>query len=426
MTVRARIQSTIDKRINHTRAVGVVVNPTFSNPLVRDHVVDYSRPIKAPYLRAVAPEWYPESYMYQGNTQPSFRMEHSVNLPPPVSVADAVETLIGETAFELGLRHSRTFVQFSSFFLAVSNAKSMSSLIAATMQFVSGNEMAWKFVSAHLKAYTSRSYQGSDLEEEDSEGCGYNSGMPFGQFVRDMGASLWDAIVGAGLFILVEGMLSDIKQYLVGPLQELISSTRISLMREAGKSVAMSILNGISQILARVRKCWEIRSFSPLWGEKWDPSLWCTQVESVVANYSLLTNTATITPNNIKRIDELREQKLIPSWWFNPLNLGDYCFALEEMLEQGVQLHRYFQKDIVLSRELIVRLNSTRTFLLPLKVQASASGVRPKPFYCFLFGEPGGGKTILQKLIAGGLARKFSLGDVESGTYQLALNETTD
>jgi len=424
MTVRARIQATIDKRINNTRAVGVVVNIPFQNPLVEEKPVDYTRPIKAPYLRAVAPEWYPESYMYQGNTQP-VRLVHSVNLPNPVTIADAVETLVGETAFELGLRHSRTFVQFSSFFMAVSSAKSAPSLIAAVLQFVSGNETAWKFVSAHIKTYSAQSFQGGILEEEEKleEDSEYSSNMPFGQFIRDIGASLWDAIVGAGLFILVEGMMSEIKQYLVGPLQDLISSTRVSLMREAGKSVAMSILGAISQLLTRIKKCWEIRSFAPLWGERWDPASWCTQVECVIANYSLLTNTATVTPNNIKRIDELREQKLIPSWWLNPLSLSDYCVAIEEMLDQGVQLHRYFFKDPVLSREIVVRLNSTRAFLLPLKIQASSAGVRPKPFYVFMFGEPGGGKTILQKLMAGGLSRKFSLGDVESGTFQLALNE---
>lgn len=429
LTVRARIQSTIDKRINHTRAIGVVVNPAFSNPLVEEMAVDFARPIKAPYLRAVAPEWYPESYMYQGNTQP-VRLVHSVNLPNPVTIADAVETLVGETAFELGLRHSRTFVQFSSFFMAVASAKSASSLIAAILQFVSGNEAAWKFVSRHIKLYTAQTFQGgvslpNVLEEDETlrEDSEYSSNMPFGQFIRDLGVSLWDAIVGAGLFILVEGMMSDIKQYLVGPLQDLIASTRISLMREAGKSVAMSILGAISQLLSRIKKCWEIRSFAPLWGETWDPALWCTQVECVIANYSLLTNTATVTPNNIKRIDELREQKLIPSWWLNPLSLSDYCVAIEELLEQGVQLHRYFIKDPVLTREILVRLSSTRAFLLPLKIQASSAGVRPKPFYAFMFGEPGGGKTILQKLMAGGLARKFNLGDVESGTFQLAMNE---
>jgi hypothetical protein len=425
LTVRARIQSTLDKRINNTQSTAIVVNKDFSNPLASDMQVDYSRPVNAPYLRAVAPEWYPESYVYQGNAQP-VRVVHSVNIPNSTSVADAVESLVGETAFELGLRHSRTFVQFTSFFAAVSNSKSVASLVASILQFVSGNETAWKFVTSHIKEHATRTYQGLETELPDLPGTDdseYSSSMPFGQFVRDLGASIWDAIVGAGLFILVEGMMSDIKKYLVGPLQDLIASTRISLMREAGKSVAMAILNGISQILVRIRKCWEVRSFAPLWGEKWDPSLWCTQVESVVANYALLSNTAAITPNNIKRIDELREGGLIPSWWMNPLSLSDYCIALEEMLDQGVQLSRYFARDTVISREILVRLNSTRSFLLPLKVQASASGVRPKPFYVFLFGEPGGGKTILQKLLAGGLARKFSLGDVESGTYQLALNE---
>lgn len=405
LSLRAFVQSTIDRKINLTHPT-VILSSADGNTVVHEGSVTDSK------LSASAKVWYPSSY--QGNASSSpFVVQHEVVLPEPESVVTVASDLLGSVAASTLERCTRTCVQFGSFFAAVYRARSISDLVIAVSQFVSGCDSAWHWVVSTVKQFSVSSYQNDE----------YMADMSFGSFVTSLGSSLFDAVAGAGIFVMIEGAMQEVRSYLVAPLQELISNTRVSLMREGGKTLAQALLAVITESLKRIKACWAQKSFAPLWGESWDPQLWCDHVDGVIANYTVITASAFAGPAMAQRMRDLRESNAIPKWMTHQMTLVEFCGVCKDIEEQGYKLLRYFGKDAAASRILSGRLASLRNFLAPLITQTASNGVRMTPFYLVQYGVGGAGKTLLQKLLVAALARRMGYSDPVAGTHNLALNE---
>jgi len=431
-----RVQRTIDLKFNLAPEVEIASVPDYAregSPIV------VSEPEQRHYLNALSKPWFPKGYEgfkiipdkdpipferrlelaglapvvmneYQGiNHSKPVILEHHVNRD---SVAEAANTLMGSVATSAVNKFLRPTVQVASFLVNFFASTSWQQMIAALMQFVSGNDLAWTYCFSRIQL-TSTQYQGDGVFESIAK-----TGM---DFLSEGLSHLWEALVGAGIFSLVQMAMREAADYVCEPIKDLIMHARLAVNRRMGMSIAESVIDAIKSILHRLNLCWTTKSLAPLWGEQWDPSIWETYVTSYIEYHQLLTVGPSYNSHAMKAIPELVTAGKLPDFWIEPVSLHLYVQRCDELRVQGEKLASYYRSDRIACEAIVRRLSQFATFFNPLRSKVVGVGMRVQPFLLYGYGLPGGGKTTLFRQLLKAMQVKY--GYSENGIFEWRNNE---
>jgi hypothetical protein len=377
-----RLQRTLDKRINRGPEITLARADS-------DVSIHFSKPGETH-----------QTTSYQGNGLSAFA-------PTPIIVrheaADNVTTALRAVAGDLAVstleKIARPTIQILSFINALRMSTSLSHLMNSILQFVSGNETAWNFVQSLLKKI--------DLAQHQADGVFYYMTATVAEFVSvKLFIPLWEAIVGAGLFTLISSTMGAVTEHIFEPLKELISNVRVSMMRVSGKQIAETIIEGILSILHTLQRCYHERSLAPLWGERWDPKRWDTYVQNYMGYYTTLTVQKEVSVKAIELINDLRESKLLPDFWIEPVSLGYFVEYCDRLWEQGDKIRNYYAKDVQVYAQMTRTMMKFRDFFNPLRFKAAGVPLRIQPFLLYWCGIPGGGKSNLSREVFTAMCHK--------------------
>ncbi len=315
-------------------------------------------------------------------------VEHTVHTPEMTAFLQGLKDLMVDMPHD----YTRPFVQIVSFALALHKSVDWVGATAVCLQFIAGNDFLWKMTSRVLSSVTNppRILQSGMLMQRLGE---MRDWVGFSEF--------WTAAV-AFISTLVTDLVASVTTPLHGAIYSLLSETRVSLLRESGKTLAQSILAGVTEVITRIRRCVIERSLTPIWGVMWDPRRWVVDVESMITYYPLLTGNGSDDASAKLRI--LRESQKLPSWWISQVTIGEFIDRGEVYYSQGVDLAQAFSKNVNLSREIALVARRLRVFLDDLIGQKAISTRRMVPFFVLLWGVAGGGKTNIAETISHAIA----------------------
>lgn len=329
-----------------------------------------------------------------------FTLRHEVMIPGLTELLKSMTMYSGDDSL------ARRVTQVGSFIMAVSKSTDWLGAIACVLQFVSGNNVLWSLMKTAFDAipYGYPTFQNGFW---DSNFC-QALGLPA---VRD-----FFTVTVAGIVTHVFTDVGDIVRGFLPSVTAIVLQARAEMMKDMAKSLAGAIMYGVHECIARISRCIEMRSFSPLWGEAWDPRRWVRTVESLMTYYPILTATGA-EQGAVAQLEKLVAAGTVPKWFTAPMTIGAFVELLESYYSQGKQLMYHFRSQ----RELTVELNAVnhrlRLFVDTLHAALNASNERVCPFMLLLYGVPGGGKTILANQMAQALGRVHGYDTSPAGRY---------
>ncbi len=428
----SRVQRTIDLKFNLAPEVAIASIPDEERPFSPTFV---DKPEERHYLNALAKPWFPPTgegfkiipdvdhvpfgerlrlaglaaetkLTYQGlNQSKPVIMEHHVNSD---SVSNAASTLLGAAATSTVQHFLRPTIQIVSFLTSFFQATTWQQMISSLTQFISGNELAWSYCSLRLQTLSRTQYQGGD-------GVFDSITKPIVDCLSVGASFIWEALVGAGIFTLIQVCMKEAAGHLFEPIKDMIQSIRQGLNRQLGMSIAQSVLDAIKNILGRIKKCWEAKSLMPLLGEQWDPSIWDTYVTSYMEFRTILTMGPSYNSQSVRVISELVGTGKLPEFWIDPVSPQLFIERCDELRIRGEKLASYFRTDTLVCGMVVRKLSHFNDFLNPLRSKAVGVGLRVQPYLLEVFGGPGGGKSNLCRHLWNAVKSKYGL--CENGIY---------
>lgn len=335
-----------------------------------------------------------EEQVKQGNTSsaPGIHVRHHIEKD---NIPEIIEEVLGEAAYERGNKIFRPTVQIISFLVSLLRSTDPGHAVSSLIQFVSGNDLCWDYCCSKLKFVNGKSEILVQGKTNDSEPLAHWMFDGVSDAFSDFKSLLWEAIVGAGVFTFIQNLMSDAAKWLVEPIKEIIASTRVSFVRETGKSFALTIMDTIKSIFRKLYLCYQTRSFAPLWGESWDPTTWSKYCETYEAHYIHLTANASSILLSSKIIKELKEQGSLPDFWTEPVDMTGFIARCDVLLMTGLQLAKYFSHDDILKHSIVRCRNKLLDFVMPLRSKLYGNGFRVQPFALLWAGKARAGKTNL-------------------------------
>jgi hypothetical protein len=326
-----------------------------------------------------------ESVQLQGATQSAVAADGTqvpyatIQHNHAVAVNSDLLSQVAEVAEQIGEGFAETYgrviLQVSSFIAALASAKDWVSALAAVMQFVSGNNYAFKYCHAIAQRIprTTETLQGAG----DAQEASWISAM-------------WDTIVGSSVCVLISEFFKSIADAVCAPVMDLVKSIRFSLLKESGAAIAKVIIAGIMECLTRIKSCITQKSLSPLWGSSWDPRRWIFEVEAMITYFPALT----CGPEaGSTQLCELRKEGRIPDYWVEPVSISHFVDIGENHYIAGRKMQMYFATNADVNRLLITLLAKFRAFLDDRITSFNADDEKVESATILFYGPAGTGKS---------------------------------
>lgn len=372
----------------------------------------------------------------------SVNVQHKHSLPAQQELDGLVAAIAGNVSNRVGNDIARRISSVVSFIISLYCARSITAVMAIVSQFVSSDPTLFKFCSGSLSqlAGMQRSIveaQGADEKSEEQEFAEKINDTKNANNLDEKEMSYWEqlkesfssftdliyqTIVGGGVILIMKEVLGDIVESISEALMLLVKSIKFSFLKEGGQMIAKMVINSITEVIDKMKTCWELKSFHPLFGDNFDPKKWNVRASGVLIHYRLMTCNEHTDPLAIERLNELRDKGEISSDWIAPVGCPVFVERVRTIIEDGHRLRKLFKNSINLVRDIsiiIAKLDSLITSILQTNLSSTA---RVPPYFIYIYGVPHTGKTSLVDIILKSVARKFRYA-TNYGVYQLKVNE---
>ncbi len=336
-----------------------------------------------------------ETFVYQGATSSKLAADIGDNV-----------------ALEFLKRHERDFASLAALFGALYVATTWKSRAAALLQYVASNEYLYKKLKLSLTVYQGDGDGEPGMDSPAEEG-----------FFHGLARQVWEVAVSAASFICLKSVFEGFSDYFILPIRDFIKTDlKLTFLRSAALSISQSIIEAIKEVLARVTSCFKQKSFGPLWGPAWDPSVWTRYATSFISHQSVLVMTGDVSTSNEEALRDLRATGAIPSDWTCSVTVEEYMDRLDDHIDQGRKLIRYFRDSPSIRASIAKCIGLMEQHKTSQEVSRYAGMNRVKPFGLILYGKPGQGKTNLYQVLTRAIAERKSWDKSASGQYTWVVN----
>jgi len=350
-----------------------------------------------------------------GEPPPTFRLAHKHTVDFTTSRHEntdpltALNDVIADIGDEVSPDIKRILIQVASLLVSLFAFKSWTSTISALVQFASGNDTVWKYCKVFVDRVPRvfRSNEGPFQERIEGAFAGLKDGF----------IPLWEAIVASCSITVIAAAFKDMASWMCDPIMDQLSRLRIAVLATGTKSIAESIVLGISSLLKRLRSCIKTRSFAPLWGPDWDPQSMISELEALMAYYPVLTTNSDSDVSAIPQIDKLRKDGVLPAYWTTPVSTAYYLEIAQSRLDVCHKMTEYFASSPVVCRALTAQHTRFRNFITLVIGTAGTVSMRQEPILLFYHGVAGTGKSNFAKQVAKAMGNHFDFDVSDQGTH---------
>lgn len=298
---------------------------------------------------------------------------------------------------------ARKLTHVAALLVGLGTSTSAANAAAIVVGFVSGDDWLYERTSSFISTLAERAkfrYQGPD---ED----GWHWPVTW---LSGLAQAFWASAVMAAVRE-VSGTVSDV---LALGIAEFASQIRVLAVKDAAREVLDVVVAGLKEFWGRLQSAWEQKSWAPLFGVRWDPKRWARWAEGVLINHQLLVTPGPRPGEKSAEIVELASAGAVPPWVVSPLTNGQYLALVEHLHTIGSEaLGRLPNGTLAAAMRAIVTRLSAKINIVTASIRGSR--VRPVPFFAYLHGPAGTGKSNLAAHIFRAVAARKGLpGDDQS------------
>lgn len=350
----------------------------------------------------VSPKEDSTKIVHQGWLDSSHEVTHKFIMP---GLKESLSALLGDKS-ETATRLS---VQVIAAVVGIWTSTSWTNAVAVLTQLVASNSTLFEVVTKRLAALGS---------PPEYQGLGEWFQAVNGEYIRP----LWEMVVGSIITFMTETFFPSITEMINPIIFSIVGSFKKAFFQQTGEALARSCLAAVREVFERIRACVQSGSFAPFWGRDWDPERFHVEAETIVAHKNILLSTG-VSVAAVRMIADLRESGKLSPQWFEPVARGVFADRCEALIARGVEMESYFKKDVTISGIIRRDIKMLREMVSVLNVQATALRPRSAPFFLYLFGAPGVGKTTIASILSDAIGHvaKFPL-DTGAHVWQTTAN----
>lgn len=257
-----------------------------------------------------------------------------------------------------------------------------------------------------------RRYQaGGQGEDEDSL-------TPLG-WATDAFRALWNSVV----LVAIRETLGTTYASLSLAVTDFAKTLRVTTLKSFAEDAAKWFKNALAEFACRVQRCYDLRSWEPLWGPGRDPARWSKHTQGLLAHQGLVTSVSGRQTGPRKaELAELIKEDVLPACALEGLTQHSYLRLLEHQRTVGEELAAHLDgAKLSAARTLISALNQRITI-----VAAGLHGAdrRVRPLGVYLHGGSQVGKSVLANLVmkAVGAAHDYPTDPASLYTWKVGVN----
>lgn len=332
--------------------------------------------------------------IFKGKT---FKMEinHKIDIPVLNEIRDLMN---------LPEASARSILSCCTLVTALSVATNWQQVICSLLQYVSGDRMAWQLVSRTLESIYNRVIALQGI------------GEIFDRISNDL-QIFWELVVSSSVSMLVTQNFKMVNESFHDLLSTAVHENRKAIIREGSKTVALKVISWIKEVFNRVYDCYTIGSLEPLWGNTWNPEKWIKEGNSMKNFQSILTIQKESNPQILKQLSDLRSEGFIPSYWNVPVSSAEYFERFKNHQLQGEKLMNHFKSNSIIFNNLKKAFDEFQSTVEHLKIVELQSTERVVPYFIYIYGEPGVGKSFLANQISKAICQKNNFDAGPSSVY---------
>lgn len=324
---------------------------------------------------------------------------------------ESLRGLLSEATALLPPQFARVAMQAIVLVAQISRSSSFGDAVLAAMQFSLGVDWLWSMLGVRLMR----------LQEAGMAMLRFESGafgnVPAFERVARLARELWECVMACVLAPFFRTIFGGAWDLVSCELPRLLAEIKLAVLKDTAKSIGGQIVAVASEVLLRLKLAVTKRSWAPLFGPRWDSSLWARDVHGLVQHYPTITCRQGADAGDIESVEALRKRGDVPSFVVGRMTLVRYREVLLGYEETGKAMMKA-TPTAVAAKELEVGLRALRHQLQTVANVEYASAERPTPFCVLLFGKPGTGKTFISRLIGESIGRIHGYEHGPTGRYQ--------
>lgn len=303
---------------------------------------------------------------------------------------------------------------FTSFLVALLTSTSWANVAAISTLYLSAEPFVARCVGAALRKACSKAVT---LFQAEGDTSIFSS-------IKECLSDLWESIVGSAIATFFAETSETIKSSVKPMIMDLVFESRRAITRESATAIAKQLLGWVLDILNRLKMCITTASLDPLWGRKWDPTLWIRESEGLERFYHILTLQVRVNPLAPGEIQRLRDIGVLGPEWITPVTPQEWLNRVSSHLEQGRAMESYFKAAPAVVAELHRVGAALRKFHDSVVGTVNGLNSRAAPWAVMFYGEPGTGKTNIARTMidAIGRANKLTKGADAVYDFQVGVN----
>lgn len=336
-------------------------------------------------------------FQYQGSISsvPVGSSGAAVTIAHTFPQVDAILAVMAESG--AGATTARKLTQVAALLVGLATSQSGANALAVLTAFVAADDWLYGHTARFVSAVSSRafSYQGKDDEEDDGWG---------GWSLSGLAKAFWATAVMAALRELGTNMSDTI----VLGISEFSKQIKVAASKDAARCVLDAVVGYLKEFWGRLNSAWEQKSWAPLFGVSRDPKRWAKWSEGVLVHHQLLVTPGPRPGEKHSEIAELAGAGAIPEWIVSPLTNSQYLALVEYLHEQGNGfLAGVASGTLAASIRTIVSRLSAKIGLVTASIRGQRT--RAMPFFVYMYGPAGTGKSNLAKHIFQSVGHKKGL-----------------
>lgn len=244
-----------------------------------------------------------------------------------------------------------------------------------------------------------------------------------GDWPADMLTGLARAFWASAVLAALREACGSVSDMVALGVTEFASQIKVLAAKDAAREVLDVVIGALKEFWGRLTSAWEQKSWEPLFGVSRDPKRWAKWSEGVLINHQLLVTPAPRPGERVAEVAELSRAGVLPPWVVSSMTNGQYLTLVEHLHSVGVNLLAGVPNGtLAASIRTIVNKLAGKVNLVTASIRGSRT--RPVPFFVYLHGKAGTGKSNLAGHIfrAVGAKRGLPIDDQSRWLWQKGVN----
>jgi len=320
-----------------------------------------------------------------------------------VNLSESFRGLFSSESIPWNDSFGQTIAQLTTFLMNAASATSMYQFSLCVGQFVSGNSFLFKYCK-DMVSFASGAILRQGLMDT----------------VREYGSQICTALSTCMVVPILQTVANEFSSTILPAAVDFVSMAARKCKWYLTEDLLHHVYSIVKGVFLKLAECLRTRSFTPLWGDKWDPKAWMFEAEASMTHFIVRTTFG--DAQNEVVLADLRNRKLVPVSWTTAVSPDCFLDDLEKLYVHGERVMGQFKSDSGVAISMSRVRTRLRSFIDTLTVARTGCNERLVPYALFLFGQAGTGKTYLMDEIYRAIGIRNGYDVTSAGKYSWQCN----